>query len=250
MNINDFSAVIFDLDGTIYYGAKLIEGSVKAVEFFKNKGIKVFFGTNNSSKTRETICNKLNNLGIKCCPEQILTSGYLAAIYCLNNKIKDIYICGSNELIEEFKNQGITINQEENATNLVIGFNKDATYQDLTSALRVALNAKNIVACNIERNYPGDYSLLYPSCGGMVKAIEWCANRECNYIVGKPNSFMIDYLRDKYGIDKKILVIGDSVEFDVGFAKNGYSTPVLIGGNSSLDCIQIDAIKDIPYLFE
>ena len=250
MDINIFSAVIFDLDGTIYYGPELINGSVEAVDYFRKKGIKVFFGTNNSSKTRKTICDKLNKLGIKCDKDEVITSGFLSAVYCKQNAINDVFVCGSNELIEEFKMQNVLLNQSENASNLVIGFNKDANYADLTVALRVALHANQIIACNVERNYPGDASLLFPSCGGFVKAVEWCANRSCDFIIGKPNSYMIEYLRKEYNFDKEILVIGDSLEFDVDFAKNASAIPVCIQKNCQANCLSVNNISDIPSLFE
>ena len=36
-------AVLFDLDGTIYYGSKLIDNADKVVEKFRREGKEIFF---------------------------------------------------------------------------------------------------------------------------------------------------------------------------------------------------------------
>ena len=52
-------AILLDLDGTVYYGSRLIKGADQAVEYFRDHGIRVLFLTNNSTKTRKQIQEKL-----------------------------------------------------------------------------------------------------------------------------------------------------------------------------------------------
>ncbi len=81
MKIDEFDVVLFDLDGTVYYGSKIIPGANETIEYFRNKGKKIFFTTNNSTKTRAQIYEKLFDMGVNCKVEEVLTSGYLAALY-------------------------------------------------------------------------------------------------------------------------------------------------------------------------
>ena len=57
-------AVLFDLDGTIYYGSKLIPGADEVVRRCRELGKQVYFMTNNSTKTRKQIWEKLTGMGL------------------------------------------------------------------------------------------------------------------------------------------------------------------------------------------
>ena len=70
---------LLDMDGTIYLGDQLIEGTHAFLQAAKQSGRKVLFLTNNSSKNGETYLRKLSQMGIDAGPEDVLTSGQAAA---------------------------------------------------------------------------------------------------------------------------------------------------------------------------
>lgn len=251
MKINDFDIVLFDLDGTIYYGSKIIPGANETIEYFRKQGKKIFFTTNNSTKTRAQIYEKLYDMGVNCTVEEVLTSGYLAALYAKNNNLKDVYIFGSRNLIAEFNGLGVQINQNETAENLLIGYNPLMTYDDLTESLQVALHAKIIMACNKERLFPGENSKLMPGCGAMTAPIEWCAHRECDIIIGKPNTLMVELLCEQEKLDSsRFLIIGDTFESDIRMADRAGCKSILISDNKIPDCLSVSSIKDVKSLFQ
>ena len=49
-NLDDIDAVFLDLDGTIYLGGELIPGALEFLERCKERGIRRFFLSNNSSR--------------------------------------------------------------------------------------------------------------------------------------------------------------------------------------------------------
>ncbi|MDO4938874.1 MAG: HAD-IIA family hydrolase [Lachnospiraceae bacterium] len=250
MDLKKVKAVLFDLDGTIYYGSKRIDGANETIRFFRDNEIRVYFTTNNSTKTRKQIYNNLKGMGIDCKLDEILNSGYLAALTAKKYELEDIYIFGSPNLLEEFKSQGIKVCQEENAQNLLIGYDPAMTYDGLAVALRVALHARCIIACNRERVFPGEDAKLMPGCGAMTAPIEWCANRECDYVIGKPNTLMIDVLTEMTGISRKgFLVIGDTYESDIVMANVAGAMAVLISDTPRRDVPTVASIADIPKLF-
>ncbi|SFI52379.1 HAD-hyrolase-like [Treponema bryantii] len=251
MELDTFDVVLFDLDGTIYYGSKIIPGANETIEFFRKAGKKIYFTTNNSTKTRAQIYDKLFDMGVNCKLDEVLTSGYIAAIYCKKNKLNNVYIFGSSNLIQEFNELGITVNQNDDAENLLIGYNPLMTYDDLTAALQVALHAKQIMACNRERTFPGENSKLMPGCGAMTAPIEWCTQRECDLIIGKPNTLMIDLLCDfeKLSPDR-FLIIGDTYESDIRMADRAGCKSILIDKeNLYKNCLNVNDISIIPGVF-
>ena len=233
MRLSEIELVLFDLDGTVYYGSKIIPGANETIEYFRRNGKKVYFTTNNSTKTRVQIYEKLRDIGVSCRLEEVLTSGYLAALYAKKNGLRDVYVFGSSNLIQEFNDSGIPVNQNESAENLLIGYNPLMTYDDLACALRVAVHAKQIMACNKERTFPGENSKLMPGCGAMTAPIEWCARRECDVVIGKPNTLMIELLCE---LEKKdpatFLIIGDTYESDIRMADRGGCRSILITQSS------------------
>lgn len=246
ISIDSIDLVMFDLDGTIYYGSKIIDGANEAIAFFRNHGKKVYFTTNNSTKTRRHIYERLVGIGVDCEPDEVITSGYLAALYAKNNHLDNIYIFGSMDLVEEFEEQGITASKDSNADNLLIGYNPNMTYEELTDALQVALQAKCIIACNRERVYPGDNARLMPGCGAMTAPIEWCANRKCDIVIGKPSAYMANVVGEMNTISQnRILVVGDTLESDIKMAENAGCKSVLISEIPFNGVVTIPSIKHL-----
>lgn len=56
---------IFDCDGVIWKGDILIERAKEAIDFLRKMGKKVFFFTNNSTKSRVGFRQKFENLGLQ-----------------------------------------------------------------------------------------------------------------------------------------------------------------------------------------
>lgn len=250
INISEFDAVFFDLDGTLYEGSKIIKGSNLIVNYFRQKGKKVFFTTNNSTKTREQIYERLVKIGIEAELREVLTSGYIAADYAKRTNMKDIHIFGSVNLIHEFQCMGISVNQDTDAENLLIGYDPDMTYEDLTRAVRVALNAKCIIACNKEKVYPGEQGLLFPGCGAMVAPVEWCSGKKSDIVIGKPNTIMVDYIARMNSVNNsRILVIGDTYESDIEMAKRAGALSILISKDNSFDVLSFPSVLEIYYFF-
>ena len=246
IKLEQFDAVLFDLDGTVYYGSKIIPGANEAITFFKEHGKQVYFTTNNSTKTRQQIFERLTRMGVICELSEVLTSGYLAAQYAKQTGMKDIYIFGSEDLKNEFRGLGVEVNDSEDAENLLIGFNTSMTYDGLTSAIQVALHAKTIIACNRERLFPGEGARLVPGCGAMTAPIEWCVNRKADLIIGKPNTYFVDYLVESNGYDaERILVVGDSYESDIAMAKAAGTRAILLNKQHHDDVVTLDDIGQL-----
>lgn len=242
-------AVLFDLDGTIYYGSQLIPGAMETVEYFRKQGKKVFFMTNNSTKTRQQICEKLTNMGLDCSLSEVYTSGYAAAVYAKQLGHKQVYIFGTESLSKEFKQYNIE--NTENAKVVIIGYDMDFDYKKLTDALQVALQAESIIACNKETHYPGENAKRLPGCGAMAGALEGSLGREVDYVVGKPNPLLLDIICNQQNLSRdELLLVGDTYESDIIMCENYGCDAIYIGTEVHEDTIAVKKIGDIPELVE
>ena len=57
------TTLAFDLDGTLYNGDKAVDGAPEVLKQLKNKGYRLLYLTNNSSKNEIELKNKLVRLG-------------------------------------------------------------------------------------------------------------------------------------------------------------------------------------------
>ena len=221
-------AILLDLDGTVYNGNTIIDGADKAIENMRKNGIHVYFCTNNSSLIPHSIMDKLKGMKIECEEEDVLTSGKAALGYIKRNKLKKVFISGSDELKNWFKENKVDICNENHAETLVIGMDSKFDYEKMTKGIRAAINSKTIIVCNQDRIFMKEDG-VYPGCGGMTSSISYCSGKEPDVIIGKPNVFMIRELAEDRGYSKdELLVIGDS-DVDVKMAADYGCRSLLIG---------------------
>lgn len=237
-------AVLFDLDGTIYYGSQLIPEADQVVEAFRRAGRQVFFMTNNSTKNRQQIQEKLENMGLPCKKEEIYTSGYAAARYAQTKGYHSVYICGTNALKEEFGEMGIQTSPE--ADVVVVGYDMEFNYDKLTDALQASFGAKAIIACNKEKHYPGEGAKRMPGCGAMVGALEGSLGRPVDYVVGKPNPLLLDIICEQQHLTKdEIMVIGDTYESDISMSDQYGCKSIYIGDEVHENTVTVSNIGEI-----
>lgn len=246
--LHNIKAIAFDLDGTIYFGEKLAGGVIEMLNFLEQKKIRIFYFTNNSVKTRKQIFEKLTRLGIKTRLVDVYNSAYASAIYAKSNNFKKIFCCGSADLKNQFLEEGLSLaNIDEIADAVFIGLDVGFDYKQMSETLAVVQKSKcQLIACNIDRNYPVENEVLMPGCGAIVAAIENCSEKKIDFIVGKPSSYMLELLMKDHQITKEeILVVGDSYASDIMMAKNFGCKSILISKNKKSDVETISAINEL-----
>jgi HAD superfamily hydrolase (TIGR01450 family) len=232
MNIDfkKLKAVAIDLDGVVYCGNKIVPGAIAAIESFRRSGLKVFFVTNNSGKKRAEIAAKLNSLGVLCAIDEVITSGYAAALFVKKLRSRrPVLVIGSDSLREEFKKAGITLTKTAKSGVLVVGLDRNYTYDKIAVGAEAISQGAVFVASNIDACFPVEGGKYLPGCGAMVAAIEAAAGKKADHIIGKPNTFMLKMITKAHSLrPAEVLVIGDSLQSDIGMATKFGSPAVLI----------------------
>ena len=116
------------------------------------------------------------------------------------SRIDNIYVIGSNGLRDEIESEGIRIVDNNSAENLVVGLDLDFNYNKIKNALSVILRGGKFIACNEDSSFPVGKNSYMPACGAMVSAIASSANKKPDFVVGKPNT----YILSKTGIQQII----------------------------------------------
>ena len=81
MDALHFLGYLFDLDGTIYLGEKLIPGAGETIKRLKSLSKKIVYLSNKPLQTRGDYAAKLTRLGIDTRPEEVINSSLVMALW-------------------------------------------------------------------------------------------------------------------------------------------------------------------------
>ncbi|MDI6731711.1 MAG: HAD-IIA family hydrolase [Candidatus Margulisbacteria bacterium] len=245
-------AVAFDLDGTLYLGNQIVDGAIDLINFLFDRGIKILYFTNNSGKTRKEIYEKLLRLGFKLELSNLDTSAYATALYAKNNNLNPVFPVGSPSFIEELSSVGLVISSDPSLIKAVlIGLDVEFSYSKLAQTASIIKESNcRIIASNIDANYPINNNKLMPGTGPIVAAIESACGKKIDYIVGKPNTYIIELILNSHNLDRdELLIVGDSYESDIKMAQ-GYGCPAILMSKKTLPGINVcEKLTDIKRLF-
>ncbi|KAL8517890.1 hypothetical protein ACS0TY_009269 [Phlomoides rotata] len=108
--IDSVETFIFDCDGVIWKGDKLIDGVPETLDMLRSKGKRLVFVTNNSTKSRKQYGKKFETLGLNVTEEEIFASSFAAAAYLKSidfPKDKKVYVVGEDGILKELELAGI-----------------------------------------------------------------------------------------------------------------------------------------------
>lgn len=232
--IKNTQLFLFDMDGTLYLGNTLFDFTQKLLNTIKISGKRYMFITNNSSKSVTDYINKLDKLGIKSTYEDFLTSSQATAYYLNENYPNAVlYVCGTESLKQELKNNGYQISEDlDKVTCVVIGNDTELTFKKLDDLSRILLAKKDIpyIATNPDLVCPTEFGCV-PDCGSFCNMLYSVCKRMPVYI-GKPSPLMIELAMQKANVKPEhTAVIGDRIYTDIksGINANALSVLVLSG---------------------
>lgn len=240
------------MDGTIYLGDELIEGSLEFLEKLKKENKKYIFLTNNSSKNKDIYVKKLNNLGIAASSEEVFTSGEATTMYLNNIKPKaKIFLLGTKALEDEFKASGFQIikSRAQNIDYVVLGFDTTLTYEKLWIACEYISQGVEYIATHPDFNCPLPEGKFMPDAGAMIAFIEASTGVRPK-VIGKPNAEIIESICLKYGIPKdEMAMVGDRLYTDIKLGENANITSILVysGETSKKDYQESETVADYDF---
>lgn len=242
--MNNISALAFDLDGTIYYGDSAVEDARDAILTLLNMNYQIFYFTNNSAKSQEQIIEKLNRLGFYAKPQNTYCVSMAIASYLIEKKIKNIYLIGSDGLKDELSLRNIKISDERQVDAVVVGLDSSFSYKKIAMAQEAISNGAKLIIANADSSYPIENGRRLPGCGAMVGAILGATGHRPDFIVGKPNIFMLELLCKDHNLTAKdICVVGDSPESDIKMADNFKCQSILFDPNDMLSAFSGNRVR-------
>ena len=236
---------VFDLDGTIYLGNNLIGNVKETFDKIRNSSRKIVYLTNNSSRTDGEYIKKLKKLKIYSKQDIFYSSLDCAADYILKNlPDKKIYALADKKVNRYLARHGIKLSEKADA--VLITFDKHLTYKKIATTNRLLLDNKLYIATHPDAVCPTDKESV-PDLGSFIKLFELSSGRTPQIIIGKPYTFMADYIAAVTNAEKgEMVMFGDRLNTDIAFAKNSgmRSVLVLTGEATEKDLETSDVLPD------
>ncbi|CAL1353047.1 unnamed protein product [Linum trigynum] len=261
--IDSVETFIFDCDGVIWKGDKLIDGVPETLDMLRSRGKRLVFVTNNSTKSRKQYGKKFETLGLNVNEEEIFASSFATAAYLKSidfPKDKKVYVIGEEGILKELDIAGIQylggpedgdkkielkpgyfLEHDKDVGAVVVGFDRYFNYykvqygtlciRENPGCLFIATNRDAVTHLTDAQEWAGG--------GSMVGAVLGSTKQE-PLVVGKPSTFMMDYLAKEFGITKsQICMVGDRLDTDILFGQNGgCKTLLVLSGVTSLSTLQ------------
>ena len=250
----ELKALVIDLDGSVYHGDHLIENADEALNLL-NKKYTILYLTNNSTATRVDYAQKLEQLGIPCHKDQIVSSGYAAAKYIKHHYAQSrVYVIGERGLKRELIEQGLHSCEEE-CDIVLVGLDKDFNYKKMGTALNFLLKGASLIATNIDSVLIRKEAIV-PGAGALVASLETASGKRA-IVTGKPSAFIADLIVKKLRVKPhEILIVGDNLKTDILMGiTSGMRTALVLTGVSKLSDIDqlhirpdyiMNSIVDLP----
>jgi HAD superfamily hydrolase (TIGR01450 family) len=232
-----FAGYIFDLDGTVYLGDRLLPGAGETILHLRASGARVAFLTNNPLSMPAAYAQKLTALGVPTQPDNVVSSTDALLRY-LGERAAGarLYPVSEPLLAGLLRDAGFELSTDPEAADVVVvAFDRTFDYAKLEGAYRAVRAGARIVATNPDPYCPTPDGGL-PDCGAILAAIETATGRRAEATVGKPSVHMSDAVLARLGLPAgDCLLTGDRLLTDVQMAHNaGMASALVLTGATSL----------------
>jgi 4-nitrophenyl phosphatase len=226
-----YKGYLIDLDGTIYLGKEPIPAGKRFVEALQQKGLPFLFVTNNTTRSPETVAQRLaDEFAIHVAPATIYTAS-LATIDFMKDhgRGNKVFVIGEAGLIDLILAAGFEWD-DQNPDYVVVGLDNDVTYEKFVLATLAIQKGATFIGTNPDKNIPTERGLL-PGAGSLIAMVE-TATQTAPIYIGKPEAIIMDKAVAHLGLPKEeVIMVGDNYETDIcSGIRNGIDSLLVLSG--------------------
>lgn len=226
MTIKKYKLYLIDLDGTIYQGNNKIDYAKEFVDYLNSNNIDYLFLTNNSTKTKAEVVEKLKTFDIETTENNVFTSSDATKMYVEEKGFKTAYVIGERGIKTTLEGT-ISLLNSSDVDAVIVGLDRELTYKKLETACRAILKGAHFIGTNPDTLLPTETGFS-PSNGGQIKYLEFATSTKAQ-IIGKPSEIIMECAMKLFNYNKSdIVMVGDN-----------YSTDIMSGINAKVDTIHV-----------
>jgi 4-nitrophenyl phosphatase len=219
------------MDGVLWHGETPLPGLLSFFAFLRDQQIDFILATNNSSRLPEQYSDKLARFSVRVAPEKVLTSAQASAAYLATvaEPGARVYAIGEEGVHRSLQQRGFLLTEEE-AEYVVVGWDRQLTWDKLTTASLLIHHGAQFIGTNPDTSYPTELGPA-PGNGAQLAAIQ-TATGVTPLVVGKPEPWMYEEAMRRMGASPETTgVVGDRVETDIaGGVRARIATVLVLSG--------------------
>ena len=249
------TALLLDLEGTVYQAGRLIENAGDAIAALEARGIRIGYATNTTSRPRSTVARELAGMGLTVAPERIFTAPRAAREDLVRRGMARCSLLLRETLREDFT--GIAFDDEAPQAVVLGDLGDEMTFARLNRAFRHVLGGAELVTLARNRYWRAADGLTL-DVGAFAAALEYASGRAAR-LAGKPAPEFYAWALSELGANAaEAAVVGDDLESDVGGAQKAGMAGILVrtgkflpeelaASNIRPDAL-VDSVADLPGL--
>ena len=214
------TAILLDIDGVLHVSGEAIPGAADAVRALRDKGHRLRFVTNNTTRARAQLADELRAIGIELEDEELATTPLAAGRLLEGLRVLPVTMAAIKDDLAE----RMTLVDEGAEVVLVGGADETAetgevfSYEELNRAFAELREGARLVCLHKNRWWQTSRGPLLDA-GGFVAGLEYAAQIQAQ-IVGKPTAAYFEAaLAELDAAPGEAVMVGDDVEADIGGAK-------------------------------
>jgi len=215
-------AFLFDLDGVFYVDNDLIGGGNETLAYLRKAKIPFRFITNNTTKSRKKLTQKLLHLGLKVNEEDIFSANYAGTLLLEQLGLTNCKLILGEEAQEDYSRfKG----ERHPPEAIVVGdIGRQWEYALMNELLQDLLAGARLIALHKGRYFESEGGLTLDA-GAFVAGLEYASGTTAT-VVGKPNAPFFELATAAFSCaPHEIVLVGDDFINDIEGGKNrGYCT--------------------------
>lgn len=217
--------LLFDLDGVVYVGDRMIEGADRTIRHVRTCGLPIRFTTNTTTMSLASLHRKLVDLGLPI--ERAEEFGVIRAaqryLDSLDNPI--CYLLLTDDPKRDFSQYA---QSDTNPSHLVVGdVGKVWDYRLMQRCFEMIMGGARIVALHKGKYWQTETGLRM-DIGAFVAGLEYVTDTEAT-VIGKPSTDFFRLVLDDIGLDvSDVVMIGDDLNNDIAGAQRIGMKAVLV----------------------
>ena len=244
----DIKGLILDMDGVLWKDDTPIGDLPAIFARIAELGLKVVFATNNGTRSPQQYVERMAGFGVAIEAWQVVTSS-LCAAHLLAQKFPHggpLFAVGEQGLTEALREknfQPLSIEDAPGAQALVIGLDRQVSFDKMREATLLVRAGKPFYATNPDKTFPTPRGEI-PGAGAWISVVVTATQIEPIY-AGKPYPYIIELALERLGVRKEeALVVGDRLETDIA-AGQAFGSPcaLVLSGVSAHEQAQAWAPK-------
>ncbi|CAI8898146.1 TIGR01458 family HAD-type hydrolase [Methylocaldum szegediense] len=254
--ISNIKGILFDLDGVLYIGSRVIEGAPETVKRIRATGYRLRVITNTSTQSLASLHDKLLQLGFDIDHAEILSAPQVVLRYLKRSGSPPCALLLDDDVKRDFAE--IRDVQIEQANCIVLGdIGESWSYGLLNRIFNRLMQGATLVAVHKNRFWQTEEGLKM-DIGGFVTALEYCSGIQAT-VMGKPSpDFFRIALQDMGLRPDETAIVGDDIDSDIGGGQKAGLTGILVRTGKYRESYVnaspirpdkiIDSVNDLPAL--